>query len=130
MSKIRRSSATSRAAALLAAALGALILSLPAISPAGDAFAQSRKAGKARSAEPAKRVDIPANEVDPAVWGKAWPSEYELWKKTEEPTPTGKSVYKKGFDADQGTYDKLAEYPYMALLFNGWGFGVEYNEPR
>ena len=26
--------------------------------------------------------------------------------------------------------DKLSEYPYMALLFNGWGFGVEYNEPR
>ena len=27
-------------------------------------------------------------------------------------------------------YDKLSEFPYMALLFNGWGFGVEYNEPR
>ena len=42
----------------------------------------------------------------------------------------GKSKYKKGFDADKITYDKLAEFPYMALLFNGWGFGVEYNEPR
>ena len=27
-------------------------------------------------------------------------------------------------------YDKLSEYPFMALLFNGWGFGVEYNEIR
>ena len=26
--------------------------------------------------------------------------------------------------------DKLSEFPYMALLFNGWGFGAEYNEPR
>ena len=80
--------------------------------------------------EPVKTVTIPANEIDPAVWGKAFPTEYEMWKKTEEPTPSGKSPYKKGFDADKVTYDKLAEFPYMALLFNGWGFGVEYNEPR
>ncbi len=80
--------------------------------------------------EPVKTVSIPPNEVDPAVWGKAYPTEYELWKKTEEPTPAGKSVYKKGFDTDKVIYDKLAEFPYMALLFNGWGFGVEYNEPR
>ncbi len=77
-----------------------------------------------------KRVDIPDNEIDPAVWGKAYPSEYELWKKTEEPTPAGKSTYKKGFDTDKITYDKLSELPFLALLFNGWGFGIEYNEPR
>lgn len=77
-----------------------------------------------------KRVEIPDNEMDPAVWGKAYPTEYELWKKTEEPTPPGKSVFKKGFDADKVTYDKLSEFPFLALLFNGWGFGVEYNEPR
>lgn len=83
-----------------------------------------------QSAEPVKRVEIPDNEIDPTVWGKAFPSEYELWKKTEEPTPAGKSVFKKGFDVDKVTYDKLSEFPFMALLFNGWGFGIEYNEPR
>ncbi|HXX54141.1 MAG TPA: ammonia-forming cytochrome c nitrite reductase subunit c552, partial [Thermodesulfovibrionales bacterium] len=80
--------------------------------------------------EPVKPVKIADGEIDPQVWGKAYPSEYELWKKTEEPTAVGKSKYKRGFDADKVTYDKLAEFPYMALLFNGWGFGVEYNEPR
>jgi nitrite reductase (cytochrome c-552) len=80
--------------------------------------------------EPVKTVVIPANEIDPAVWGKAYPTEYELWKKTEDPTPAGKSVYKRGWDADKVTYDKLSEFPYLALLFTGWGFGVEYNEPR
>jgi nitrite reductase (cytochrome c-552) len=79
--------------------------------------------------EPVKTVTIPANEIDPEVWGKAYPTEYELWKKTEEPT-AAKSVYKRGWDADKVTYDKLSEFPYLALLFNGWGFGVEYNEPR
>ncbi len=75
-------------------------------------------------------VQIPDNTVDPAVWGKAYPVEYDLWLQTEEPTPPGKSKYKLGFDSDNITYDKLSMYPYMALLFNGWGFGVEYNEPR
>ena len=80
--------------------------------------------------EPVKPVKISDGEIDPQVWGKAYPAEYELWKKTEEPTTAGKSKYKRGYDVDRITYDKLAEYPYMALLFNGWGFGVEYNEPR
>jgi len=75
-------------------------------------------------------VQIADGEIDPAQWGKAYPAEYELWKSTEEPTQAGKSKYKRGFDADKITYDKLSEFPYMALLFNGWGFGVEYNEPR
>lgn len=80
--------------------------------------------------EPVKTVSIPDKEMDPAVWGKAYPTEYEMWKNTEEPTPHGKSTYKKGFDTDKITYDKLAEFPFLALLSNGWGMGVEYNEPR
>jgi nitrite reductase (cytochrome c-552) len=80
--------------------------------------------------EPVKTVVIPDGEIDPAVWGKAYPEEYESWKMTEVPQPSGKSKYKRGFTTDNITYDKLAEFPYMALLFNGWGFGVEYNEPR
>ncbi|PLX50663.1 MAG: ammonia-forming cytochrome c nitrite reductase subunit c552 [Desulfobulbaceae bacterium] len=80
--------------------------------------------------EAVKPVKIADGEIDPGEWGKAYPVHYDLWKMTEEPTEPGKSKYKKGFDADNITYDKLSEFPYMALLFNGWGFGVEYNEPR
>ncbi len=83
-----------------------------------------------QKAEPVRPVKIADGDVDPANWGKAYPVNYELWKKTEEPTPVGKSKYKRGFDADRITYDKLSEFPYMALLFSGWGFGIEYNEPR
>jgi len=99
-----------------AVAAGGLALTLAACAP--------------QKAEPVKTVQIADGEIDPAVWGKAYPTHYELWKKTEEPTPAGKSKYKRGFDADRITYDKLSEFPYMALLFNGWGFGIEYNEPR
>src|SRR5512146_1118394 len=69
------------------------------------------------SAESVERARIAAGTIDPAVWGKAYPIQYEMWKKTEEPAGKG-SKYKRGFDADRVTYDKLAEFPYMALLFN------------
>ena len=80
--------------------------------------------------EPVKTVTIPDGTIDPALWGKAYPEEFEAWKKTAESEPAGKSKYKKGMDQGHEFYDKLSEYPYMALLFNGWGFGIEYNEPR
>ena len=80
--------------------------------------------------EPVIPVKIADGDIDPANWGKAYPIHYDLWKKTEEPTEAGKSKYKRGFDADKIIYDKLSEFPFMALLFNGWGFGIEYNEPR
>ena len=80
--------------------------------------------------EPVRAVKIADGTIDPAEWGKAYPIHYDLWKKTEEPTKPGESKYKRGFDTDGITYDKLSEFPYLALLFNGWGFGVEYNEPR
>ncbi len=78
---------------------------------------------------PVKTVEIADGTIDPTQWGKAYPIEYDMWKKTGEPTPVGKSKYKKGNDGGV-TYDKLSEYPFLALLFNGWGFGIEYNEPR
>lgn len=80
-------------------------------------------------AEKATISPIPDGTVDPAVWGKNYPEEYETWKATAQPTPEGKSKYKKGNDGGK-VYDKLSEYPFNALLFNGWGFGIEYNEPR
>jgi nitrite reductase (cytochrome c-552) len=79
--------------------------------------------------EPVRAVKIADGDVDPANWGKAYPVEYDLWKKTAEPGEH-KSKYKRGFDSERIMYDRLSEYPYMALLFNGWGFGAEYNEPR
>jgi nitrite reductase (cytochrome c-552) len=100
----------------LTALLAAAVLVLPGCQPP--------------KSEPVRPVKIAEGEIDPAAWGKAYPVNYELWKKTSDPTPAGKSKYKRGYDADKITYDKLSEFPYMALLFNGWGFGVEYNEPR
>jgi nitrite reductase (cytochrome c-552) len=80
--------------------------------------------------ESVKTVEIADGTIDPAKWGKAYPAEYDLWKKTGEPTPPGKSRYKHGYDTGEALRDKLDEFPFLALLYNGWGFGVEYKEPR
>lgn len=77
-----------------------------------------------------KTISLAENEIDPQVWGKVYPIHYEMWKKLAEPTPAGLSKYKRGWDTDRIVYDKLSEYPFMALLYKGWGFGIEYNEPR
>jgi nitrite reductase (cytochrome c-552) len=80
-------------------------------------------------AEPVKTASIPDDAYLPDAWGKVYPLEYDAYMKTKDPKPP-LSKYKKGYDTDLIIWDKLSEFPYMALLFNGWGFGVEYNEPR
>ncbi|UFS72876.1 ammonia-forming cytochrome c nitrite reductase subunit c552 [Geomonas sp. RF6] len=83
-----------------------------------------------KKAEPVRTSEIPAGTVEPAEWGKVYPAEYELWKKTAEGTPAGKSKYKKGSDEGGHRPDKLDEFPFLALLYNGWAMGSEYSEPR
>ncbi|BEH08965.1 ammonia-forming cytochrome c nitrite reductase subunit c552 [Geobacter sulfurreducens subsp. ethanolicus] len=83
-----------------------------------------------KKVEPMKTVAIEDGTIDPAEWGKVYPLQYKLWRQTGEPTPAGKSKYKKGYDVGEDRRDKLDEYPFLALLYNGWGFGSEYREPR
>lgn len=92
--------------------------------------ASAALAGCAKQPEPVKISELKPGEYEPKEWGKNYPLEYEGWEATANPTPAGKSKYKRGWDTDGRRGDKLSEYPYLALLFSGWGFGVEYNEPR
>lgn len=82
-----------------------------------------------KKVEAMKTAEIADGAMDPADWGKVYPIEYKLWKQTGEPTPAG-TKYKKGYDVGEDRRDKLDEYPFLALLYNGWGFGSEYREPR
>ncbi len=100
--------------AVLAVFAGTLFLSLSCSPP---------------KTEPVKTGTIPDGEINPAVWGQVYPLEYDRWKMTKNPKPP-KSIYKRGYDTDRVIYDKLSQFPYLALLYHGWGFGIEYNEPR
>jgi len=51
--------------------------------------------GASEKATPVKTVQIADGVIDPAKWGKAYPVEYDMWKKTGVPTPVGKSSIKK-----------------------------------
>ena len=66
--------------------------------------------------QPRQVVTIPDGEIDPAVWGKAYPEEYELWKKTAEPVATRRSKYKTGMDSGALTSSPSL----MRALSSGW----------
>lgn len=80
--------------------------------------------------EPFKAGAIPDDAYGPEEWAKHFPAHYESWHSTKDPKPAGESKYRRGWDTDKVVYDRLSEFPFAALLYNGWGFGIEYNEPR
>jgi len=72
---------------------------------------------------PAKLVTIDQNELDPAVWGKNFPREYNSFMKTKDDTintPFAGSV----------PYSKLDRYPATRRIWAGYPFSVEYNNAR
>ncbi len=83
------------------------------------------------SAAPEKAAEpiVAEGEHEPAVWGAVYPEIYRTYQATAEPRAAGKSAYKRGFDGGV-MFDKLSEFPFMPLLFKGWGFGIDYQEPR
>ena len=81
-------------------------------------------ARKQEAAEPfVKVVDIQDGETDAAVWGQNFPREYSRFMMMEDDTvPTA-------YGGSQ-QYDKLARYPAMKRLWNGYAFAVDFNEER
>ncbi|MBE0577621.1 MAG: ammonia-forming cytochrome c nitrite reductase subunit c552 [Desulfuromonadales bacterium] len=67
---------------------------------------------------------------DPGAMEQKYPSQYAGWKATAQPTESGKSRYKRGYDSDGVVYDKMDQYPFLALLLSGSGYALEFNEPR
>ncbi|MDT3699362.1 MAG: ammonia-forming cytochrome c nitrite reductase subunit c552 [Thermincola sp.] len=70
----------------------------------------------------AKIVAIDENELDPAVWGKYYPSQYNSYLKNSEMSKT-----------DFGGSVKESKYivePEILELFKGYSFSKEYNEER
>lgn len=67
------------------------------------------------SSSDVERISIPAGEIDPAVWGKAYPDQYDTYLKNNE------SNEKKS---------QFVTQPFLPELFKGYGFGIEYNETK
>ena len=68
-------------------------------------------------------MDVEDGETDPAVWGQNFPREYSRFVMTEDDTV--RTTY-----GGSEQYDKLARFPAMKRLWNGYAFAVDFNEER
>jgi len=82
---------------------------------------QTRKAEAVQY--PLKVVAISENELDPAVWGKNFPLQYDAFRKTEQ--DYGSTTY-----GGATPYSKLERYPAMVTLWAGYAFSIDHNEER
>jgi nitrite reductase (cytochrome c-552) len=95
---------------LLMAGLAALLLNI-----------QERRTEAAEF--PLRIIDIPEDELDPAVWGVNFPRQYNSFMGTQDDTvqtPYGGSV----------PYSKLERNPRLIRLWAGYAFAEDHNEER
>lgn len=68
-------------------------------------------------------VEYPQSEPRNEVWGQNFPREYNTYLKTAD--TTFKSMYN-----GSGKVDALEKYPELVVLWAGYAFSKEYNQPR
>lgn len=72
---------------------------------------------------PVQLVEISDTELNPEVWGKNFPREFDSWSKTAQETastPYGGST----------PTNKLERFPVLKTLWAGYAFSVDFNEER
>ncbi|HPQ14580.1 MAG TPA: ammonia-forming cytochrome c nitrite reductase subunit c552, partial [Bryobacteraceae bacterium] len=65
-------------------------------------------------------VRLTEDTVDPAVWGRNFPRQYDSFKRTAEMTPTR-------FGGSE-PYSRLDRDPRLKRIFAGYAFALEYKE--
>ncbi|MEP9411830.1 MAG: ammonia-forming cytochrome c nitrite reductase subunit c552 [Candidatus Brocadia sp.] len=67
-------------------------------------------------------VEITEDTIDPIIWGKNYPRQYDGYRRTVDIERTRHG----GSDA----FNRLEEYPHWREIFKGYAFGVDYREDR
>ncbi|HYG68723.1 MAG TPA: ammonia-forming cytochrome c nitrite reductase subunit c552 [Anaeromyxobacteraceae bacterium] len=82
-------------------------------------------------------VQITDDTQDPAVWGKNWPVEYDLYRKTTDQVRTkyggSEALPHEPTQADPRSVvaqSKLEEDPRLRRIWNGYAFAVDFREER
>ena len=70
-------------------------------------------------------VELTEDTIDPAVWGRNFPRQYDSYLRTVDTERTRHG----GNDALQTT-DKLAQDPFLRLMYAGYAFSIDYREKR
>jgi nitrite reductase (cytochrome c-552) len=103
--------------ALVAAAATVLVLALNA----------SVSAHKAEARQTYTRlVDLDENVVDPAVWGKNFPRQYDGYKRTAERYGTKYG----GGGSETLPPEKIEQDPRLKVIFDGYAFALDYRTRR
>ena len=126
-------------AAASAAVIAAVALAV-AIGPSTpEAYAQSskKKAAKSQPASKAESVTLNDQTDDPAVWGKVFPLQYELYSKTVDMQRTkyggSEAVPRSPTDADPRSMvsrTKVEEDIGLRTMWQGYAFSVDFREER
>ena len=86
---------------------------------------------KQEARQPFVRVaDVTEDTVDPKVWGRNWPHQYDTYLRTSEPTGTkygGRGM--GGGDAGPAP-QKLDRSPWLTRIFAGYAFAIDYRDRR
>ena len=86
---------------------------------------------KAEARQPFVRVaEVTETTLDPAVWGRNWPSQYESYERTSLPTTT--TYGGRGVGASDGglAEQKLDRDPWLKRIFAGYAFSIDYRDRR
>jgi nitrite reductase (cytochrome c-552) len=68
-------------------------------------------------------VEISQDEIDPEVWGRNYPRQYDSFMQTQ--TNYGRTPY-----GGSEPYDKREVKPFLTTAWAGYGFAKDYNEDR
>jgi nitrite reductase (cytochrome c-552) len=86
---------------------------------------------KQEARQPFVRVaEVTEDTVDPKVWGRNWPNEYDTYVRTSESTGTkygGRGL--AGGDAGPAP-QKLERSPWLKRIFAGYAFALDYRDRR
>ncbi len=108
-------------------------------APAAKAQKPAAKAKKpaAKAAPAAAGPQITDETVDPAVWGKQYPLEYETYKKTVDQVRTkyggSEALPRTPDEADPRSVvsqEKIEEDPRLKTMWAGYAFSVDFREER
>jgi len=119
---------TRRSLAALAAAAGLAVGGSAVLASAAE---QSAKQQKANASE------ITETTVDPAIWGKQFPAQYQTYLETTDQQRTryggSEALPRTPTEADPRsvvTQSKIDEDPRLKKIWNGYAFSVDFREER
>jgi nitrite reductase (cytochrome c-552) len=82
-------------------------------------------------------VELTDDTVDPEIWGKNFPLQYDSYKKTADQVRTryggSEAIHKTPTDADPRSVvaqSRLEEDPRLKIMWDGYAFAVDFREER